>query len=51
MYLFAKQILPDNGEVFYDFKLAYIPQNIDENLTLAEVFGVSNILDALAKIS
>ena len=51
LQLLAKQILPDNGEVFYDFNLAYIPQNIDENLTLAEVFGVSNILDALAKIS
>ncbi len=49
--LLAKQILPDSGEVFYDFKLEYIPQNIDENLTLAEVFGVSNILDSLAKIS
>ena len=49
--LLAKQILPSSGEIFYDFKLVYIPQNIDENLSLAEVFEVRNILEALDKIS
>ncbi len=49
--LLAKKILTDKGEVFCDSKPIYIPQNIDENLTLAEVFDVSNILYALTKIS
>lgn len=49
--LLAKQISPNSGKVFYDSKLAYIPQNIDKNLTLAEVFDVGSILEALDRIS
>lgn len=49
--LLAKQISPYKGEIFYDFKLAYIPQNVDENVTFAEMFDISDILKALDRIS
>jgi ATPase subunit of ABC transporter with duplicated ATPase domains len=47
----AKEILADKGEVFCDTSPIYISQNINGNLTFADVFDVSNILGALTKIS
>ena len=49
--LLAKEILADKGEVFCDTSPIYISQNINGNLTFADVFDVSNILGALTKIS